>query len=125
MVLRYSKVWAYVLLVGGGINVFLGLWLLLLGSFAVSIVIGPLLMLIGYLYLTKPYVRVNPNQLVIYAPLGTVAKTVDYSTTSDLKIENNTIFVRENSAWKKVPVAKFLVQGEDWVALTRTLGTAA
>jgi len=117
MNIRYNRVFGVILLAVGAINAFFSIWLLLLGTVSATIVPGVICLLIGYSYLTKPYFIIDQHEIVLPALLGPLKRTYPYKSDNDIKIEGNSLFVSQGAGWKKVPIARFLVDNEDWAAL--------
>ena len=114
MKIGYNKIVAFVFIALGAVNVVLGGWLLLLGRFGLSIVIGALLLGLAALYLTRPYFTVEKNQIAVSALLGPLTRTYYFGTPGDVKIEGGRLFVRDDTRWKRVPVQRWMSDPADW-----------
>jgi hypothetical protein len=119
MNIRYNRIFGVIILALGAINAFLAIWLLLLGTVSAAIVPGVICLFIGYSYLTRSYFTIDQHEIVLPALLGPLKRTYPYKTDNDIKIEGNSLFVSQGEGWKKVPIARFLVNNEDWDALER------
>lgn len=112
MKVRYNVVAGVVLVVIGGAATFLGLWLTLLGEFNPSVIAGLLCLLLGVLYLTRPYFYVHQSAVVIPAVLGPAKREIPFqSLTFD---GGRMIAVRADGTTKKVPVARWMSNAGDW-----------
>jgi hypothetical protein len=125
---RYKKGLAYLFIAMGTINLFLGVWLLLLiGKPHFSIFIGILVLAIGIGYLTKPLVTVTDRGFVFKALIGPIERTFEFESLDRVRVENNKIFVQSNDGnsggWKRVPINKMLVRSNDWRALNELIAS--
>jgi hypothetical protein len=117
MNIRYNRAIAIVLLAFGIIDAVALLVLLLLGSLSPLQVGGLITLYFAYLMLTRSYFMVEDNQIVLYALAGPAQRTYPITSSADVKIEGNSIFVRKDNGWQRVTVARWLVNREDWAAL--------
>ncbi len=124
MSVGYNRIVAITLIVLGGLDALLGLWLSLLGSFSYSLIIGIVILWLGVLYLRRPYFVVEKNQVVMPALLGPRQRTYFFKTPADLKLEDNKLFVRADSQWKRVPVYRWMSDPTGWKVLDAQLTRA-
>lgn len=117
MQVRYRKFVGIVFLGLGALNLVLALMLLQYRSVNISIILGPLMLLLGSLYLTRPYAYIEQNQFVMPAMLGPVRRTFPFSTDTDVKVENGKYYVRNGSNWKRVPIIRWMSDPADLQAL--------
>jgi hypothetical protein len=117
MTVGYNKIVAIALLILAVINAILGVWLLLLGSLSSSLIIAVLVGFLAYGYLTRPYVVVEKNQIVLPALIGPVQRTFLFRTPDDVKMEGDKLFVRDGDAWKRVRIYRWVSDPEGWTAL--------
>jgi hypothetical protein len=123
MKVRYNPFVGVVALVIGAICEFLGLWLLLLGAFSPSVVLGLLPMLLGLLYLLRPYFWVHSKYVVIPALVGPATREVPYQR---LELDGGKLVaVGEDGTRKKVPVTRWMAHSGDWAALMAERSTPA
>jgi hypothetical protein len=117
MKVRYNPVIGIVVLVVGAASEFLGLWLYLLGQFNTSVVVGAILLLLGILYLVRPYFWVYPTTVEVTALVGPVRRKFPFET---LRVEGNRMFAdADTGVSKKVPVTRWMAHSADWTAVTR------
>lgn len=122
MIVRYKRVWAYLFIAMGALNLFLGVWVLLLtGKPHFSIFIGILILAIGIGYLTKPYVTVTDRGFVFKAMIGPIERTFEFDSLDRVRVENNKILIQNNGGWKRVPINKFLAHNDDWQSLNELI----
>lgn len=117
MRLHYNKTVSYLFMPLGLLNLVLGSILLLRGQFTFSIIIGAIIILLGWGYWHKPYVTIQPNQLIIHTPLGWPQRIYSYNSPEDVKIAHKKILLKQDGEWKRLPVSKLIMQAEDWLAL--------
>ncbi|MEO1620287.1 MAG: hypothetical protein AAFU53_04540 [Cyanobacteria bacterium J06632_3] len=124
---RYAR-WLGIVLLGLGLlNLALTLWLMLLtGEFNTGIIVGGVLTIVGFLYLTKPYFAIAPNRLTVYNLLGSPVKRYPFATFSNFYFEGNQLFIDIDPSrptdtaprkGEKVKIAKWLVNAADWETL--------
>ncbi|WP_020672355.1 hypothetical protein [Amycolatopsis nigrescens] len=117
MKVRYNPVVGVALLVIGAVCEFLGVWLYLLGEFSPVVLTGLMPMLIGILYLVRPYFWVSPAAVEVTALVGTMRREYPFQA---LEAEGGRLVaVDHEGARKKVPVARWLAHSEDWAAATQ------
>ncbi|MGH3762553.1 hypothetical protein [Actinophytocola sp.] len=116
MKVRYNPVVGIVALVLGAVCVFLGLWLALLGEFSPAVVAGLMPMLIGILYLVRPYFWVYPTFVEVPAVVGPVKREFRFQA---LELDGGKLIaVNPDGTRKRVPVARWLAHSGDWAAVT-------
>jgi hypothetical protein len=106
-----------IFIVLGVINILLGGWLLLLGRFSFSFVLGLLITLIGYMYLTRPYFTVEKDAVIVPALMGTRERVSRFQTPDEVRLDGNKLMVRDNGNWKRVPVYRWMSDPAGWKAL--------
>ncbi|MGB7086445.1 MAG: hypothetical protein WBD47_12890 [Phormidesmis sp.] len=99
----------------------ISLWRMLLsGGFNSVIVVGIVAMIMGYLYLTRPYFSLAPNRLTVYGPIGNVIKRYSFVDFDAIRVEGNRIYIEgstDSSSREKVRLSKWLIHAEDWKRL--------
>jgi hypothetical protein len=121
MQIRYNRLIAGIMIGLGVVNIGLGLWLLALGEFATSLIIGLLVAAIGAAYLNRPYFHLEKGKIVIPALIGPVKRTFEFNTSENLEITENKIQVNNGKSWKRVPVYRWMSHPEDWQAFIKEL----
>ncbi|MGB3297438.1 MAG: hypothetical protein WBA76_04150 [Phormidesmis sp.] len=118
---RY-KLWigaAFLLL--GSVTVGMSLRAMLLnGGFIGAAVLGLLLMVAGFLYLSRPYFAIAPNRLTIYNLIGSAVKRYPFESFGHLSIENTTLYIEGSNtgaAKSKVNIKGWMVRSADWKRL--------
>jgi hypothetical protein len=115
---RYSPILAGAFLALGVVSLVLGLWLLALGNFAPGLVIGAMLILLGTLYLVRPYFHVEPTSITVPALLGPKQRVVNYETL--LLDGSRLVAISPDGVRTKVPVFRWSSHPADWKALVAT-----
>jgi hypothetical protein len=126
LTVRYNPILSWALLILGGLNLLLGLWLLGLGAPTFSLFLGVLLGVLGVLYLTREYfVYVPSTQTVeVVAPLGS-RRRYSPDPGRELTVHGGRIVIgRASGRNKKVPVYRYMSRGGDWDAVTAAIGSA-
>ena len=124
---RYKVSLGIAFLVIGTVSILLNLWRLGLDGqlrrpILLGLALGLLVTLLGILYLTRPYFRVAPNRLTVYNLLGKVVKRYPFVAFSNLKIEDDSLYVESSDVERdgqqeKVKIKKWMVRAEDWKRL--------
>ena len=115
MTVRYSSGLATVMLAIGGIDLFLALVLMSMGSQAVVgvLVPGAVCALIGIGYLTRPYFSVDGEKIVLKALIGPLKREFVY-TDRQLILRENKVFLTTATGTKKLPLSRWIANKEDW-----------
>lgn len=114
MKVRYNPFVGVVALVLGAACVFMGLWLLLLGAFSPAVVIGFVPMVVGALYLARPYFWVHQKYVEVPALIGQARREFPFTT---LEVDGGKVFaVGTDGTRKRVPVARWVAHSGDWKA---------
>jgi hypothetical protein len=112
MKVRYNTAVGIVFVVLGAVCTILGLWLAMLGEFNPSVLVGLLVLLLGILYLVRPYFWVHANSVEVPAVIGPARRRFEFQTlTMD---GNKVIAVRADGTRKKVPVTRWMSNTSDW-----------
>lgn len=119
--LRYKREIAVVFMLLGGLNVFLGAWLLLLGQFHFTLILGCLIALIGWGYFTQPMASVHIDRVALYNVLGMEIKSYALSALSDLQLNGRQLYVHQGDTLKKVKLSPWMVHTQDWQKLEAIL----
>lgn len=119
--LRYKRELAVIFLLLGGLIVGLGIWLLLLGRFHITLLLGCLIAFIGYNYLTRPIATIYIDQVVIYNLLGRVVKSYALSAFNDLQLHERRLYVHQGDSRKKVNLSPWIIHAKDWQKLETIL----
>ena len=115
MTVRYNPLVAIVMAILCGINLVMGVWLLLLTrSFNISIFLGIILLVVVVGYWTRPYFHVEAKQVVLPGLYGPVKRTFPYQS---LRIEDSRLLAVYNGIPQRVPVRRWLSHKDDWAQL--------
>ena len=120
---RYNPWLGGVLLLLGLLCLGLNLWLMLLeGSFNSGVIVGVIVSVVGFLYLTRPCFVLAPNRLTVYSPIGAVIKRYPFASFKDIQVESNAIYISPAEAVtpgdrEKIKLAKWMIRPADWKAL--------
>ncbi|MGC1309009.1 MAG: hypothetical protein WA885_17420 [Phormidesmis sp.] len=119
---RY-KIWIGVVLLSLGLLcTVLTVWdMLRAGEFSAVVIVGVVVAIAGYLYLTRPYFVLAPNRLTIYSPIGQVVKRYPLVAFSDIAVENGQVYI-ESLGREKTKLSRFLTRSADWKTLERIAG---
>jgi hypothetical protein len=117
MEVRYNRNWAIFLFILAALNVVFGGWLLLLGEFHYSLVLGLLFLVIAIQYMRRPHFIVEPNAVIILGLIGPIRRTHPFSDPNGIKVDRSGLYVDDNGKWKRVPVYRWLSNPQDWKAL--------
>ena len=116
MKVRYNPVIAIVAILLGGICLFLGLWVSMLGEFNPAVIAGLMPTLIGILYLVRPYFWVTPGSVTVGALIGPMSREFMFQR---LEADGGRLYaIEDDGTRKKLPVARWLANSTDWRAIT-------
>src|SRR5262245_7166918 len=115
MKVRYNVAVGVVLLILGAVCVFLGLWLTALGEFSPAAIVGFIPLLIGILYLSRPYFWVHDKTVVLPAVLGPLKREFPFQRLEFTG--GRMIAVRPDGTTKKLPVTRWMANTDDWAAV--------
>lgn len=119
--LRYKREVAIVFMLLGGLNIGLGVWLLLLGKFYFPLILGCLIGYISFGYFTKPMATIHHDQVALYNMLGKKVRSYSISTLSDLQLQGRQLYVQQGDALKKVRLSPWIIHTKDWQTLETVL----
>jgi hypothetical protein len=126
MAVRYNPAIPIVFIVLGVVNFVLAFWLLQTGGSAgFSIVLGPLLALLGVLQLSRTYFEFDPRSgtIITKALLGPMTRTFGGAAGGSLHVDGNRIFwTKTDGRVKKVPVTRVMARGDQWRAVLAQMG---
>jgi len=120
-VLRYKREVAIVFMLLGSLNIGLGIWLLLLGQFHFTLILGCLIGYIGFGFFTKPLAAVHLDHISLYNLLGMEVRSYSLSTFSDLQLQGRQLYVQQGSALKQVRLSLWIIHTQDWQKLETVL----
>lgn len=113
---RYNPAVGIVLLALGAVCEFLGLWLFMLGESSPALFAGLVPMVLGVLYLVRPYFWVYATSVALPAPIGPVKRQFPFQS---LEVDGRKLIAtRDDGTRKKVPVARWLAHPTDWREVT-------
>ncbi|GAB3880239.1 hypothetical protein GCM10029964_034210 [Kibdelosporangium lantanae] len=120
MKVRYRPWVGIILLVLGAVCAVLGLWLAgATGELNPSVFLGALIMLMGLLYLLRPYFWVYDASVEVAALVGPARRRFPYET---LELDGNKLYaVQGDGKRRKVSVSKWMANGDDWAQFTAPL----
>jgi hypothetical protein len=120
MKVRYRPWVGIILLVLGAACAILALWLAAAtGTLNPSVFLGALIMLMGILYLLRPYFWVYDASVEVTALVGPARRKFPYAT---LQLDGNKLYaVQPDGKRRKVSVAKWMAHADDWAQFTAPL----
>lgn len=123
MKVRYNTAVGISFVVLGAVCTVLGLWLAMLGEFNPSVLIGLLVLLLGILYLVRPYFWVHSKSVEVGAVIGPMKREYEFQT---LELSGGKVVaVRADGTRKKVPVTRWMSNTSDWDAVMSARTTPA
>ncbi len=123
MDVRYNPILGWVCIVVGGVSFLLALWLLGLGVFQPSLIIGPIIILLGVRYLRREYFSLTRQGVFTPAPFGSAQRQTTVEAGETLALENNRLVVVNSSGIRhKVRVSRWMAHPTDWRAMEAYLG---
>lgn len=121
MQVRYNRLIAGLMIGLGVVNIGLGLWLIALGQFSPSLIIGFVVAAIGVAYANRPYFYIEDKTIVLPALIGPIKRKFSFKRPGSLEVTESAVRINTDRGWKHVPIYRFLSQGEDWKAFIKEL----
>lgn len=124
MKVGFHPAWPAAFLVIGIVSTVLGLLLTVNGEFTPSVILGPLLVILGLLQLTRPYFEFDPRSgtVSVKAMVGSITRRFGGSEGGRLALEGNRVVsVHPDGSRKKVPVQRYLARQGEWNAFVAQL----
>ncbi len=126
MKIGYNKIW------GVGFLMFDGLVCCLAGIFvrtdtAIPPALGGvfwLFLLLGILFLTRPYVEINRSNVFITPLLGLGTKTYPVQSAKDFSVDGKNVFVTSGGVRQRLPVSSWLVDLGGWISFLKWIETS-
>ncbi|HBW28794.1 hypothetical protein H6G49_09170 [Nostoc sp. PCC 7120 = FACHB-418] len=122
MRLHYNKTFGYMFIPLGLLNLTFGSILMVRGQFSISVIIGIIIIFLGWAYWHKPYITVEDKQFIIHTPLGWPQRVYGYNAPEDVKIAHKQILLKQDGEWKRLPISKLIMQPQDWLTLQKRFG---
>ena len=117
MEVKYNRILAVFMFMLAAVNVVFGGWLLLLGEFHFSVILGSLLLVVAVQYLRRPHFIVEQNAVVILGLIGSIRRTFPFNDPNALKVDKSGVYIETNGQRKRVPVYRWISNPQDWQAL--------
>lgn len=126
MTLHYSQNFINGVVGIGGINFFIGL-----ASFTTAspswflLILGSVMLLIAYLLRSRPVLTIEPDRLVLHGLIPPLTRTYAVQSQNDIALVNGRLYVNQAGYARQIPVAKGMIDSEDWAALKTSYGQTA
>jgi hypothetical protein len=117
MEIKYNRTVAIAFFILALLNVVLGGWLLLLGTFHFALILGILFVWIAVLYMRRPYFIVEERRIVTPALIGPIRREFAFGGPDSMKVEGGSVYVQKDGQWKRLPVRRWMSDATDWKAL--------
>jgi hypothetical protein len=105
----YNKLWGVFFLIAGAVD------LVVYTSVRASLhlVLGGLLLLIGALYLTRPFLVIGNGAVRVKNLLGITMRSFSFDSLRDLRVEPDAIVIGEGRDRKRLKLSKLLIARAD------------
>ena len=125
MKIGYKKVWGVLCLMLSGLACCLVVAFNQTGEAIPMAIVGGfwLFIVLGILLLTRSYVEIWKDILLIKPLIGSGVKRYEYQSSKDFFIENNVVFLINNDTRQKLPVSLWLADKRGWVAFLKWIKT--
>lgn len=110
MEVHYSRLYRYLILGLGVLNIFIGLTP---GS-SLSLVVGILFLVLGGIALTRVYLRVDENRIILYALLGPFKREFPYASPADVTVDGTRLLVKFGDATRAITAPGWMVDQSEW-----------
>lgn len=116
MKIGYKKVWGVVFLMLSGLACCFVVAFNQTGETVPAVVVSSfwLFIVFGILFLTRSYVEVWKDSLLIKPLLGSRGKRYDFQSAKDFSIEKDDVFLINKGTRQKLPVSSWLVDKRGW-----------
>lgn len=124
MKVGYNIAYPLTLLVLGAGGLLLGLWLAALGGFSPMVFLGPIIIVLGVLQLSRPYFEYNPRtrSISVKALVGSMTRNFGGGDGGPLSVAGNRIvYTRPDGRTKRVPVTRAMAKRAEWDAVLAQL----
>ncbi|MBK9778780.1 MAG: hypothetical protein IPP55_01820 [Anaerolineales bacterium] len=118
MKIGYKKVWGILCLMLSGLSCCLVVAFNQTGEAIPLAIVGVfwLFFVLGILLLTRSYVEVWKEILIIKPLIGSGVKRYSYQSSKDFSIEEDEVLLINNGTRQKLPVSKWLVDKRGWTS---------
>ena len=123
MHVHYSQNFINGLLGIGGINFFIGL-----ASFvAVSpawflLILGAVLLATAFLLRGRPLLTIEDDRVILHGLIAPLTRTYAINSQEDIALVDNRLYVNQAGYAKRIPVARGMIDSEDWSTLKARYG---
>ena len=111
MEVHYSRLYRYLILGLGVLNIVIGLT----PGNAISLIVGLLFAAFGFIALSRVYLRVEPNVITLYALIGPFKREFPYQSPADVTVDGSRLLVRTEAGTRSVSAPSWMVDQAEWV----------
>lgn len=123
MKIHYSQNFTNGILGLGILNVAVGLGSYLTGSQTwMLLVIGGLIIGVGLVLRSQPYVVINDYSITRYAPIESMTRTYTIRSQDDIVLKAKGLYVRQDGDAIRIPITRAMIDPADWAALEAQYG---
>jgi len=76
-------------------------------------------LLIGILMLTRPYMEITQNYVVVKSPFGFVTRRYGFASAKDFSIESGKIYVLHDGLRQKLAVSSWMADKRGWISFIK------
>lgn len=110
MEVHYSKLYRYLILGLGVVNVFIGLT----PGNAISLIVGVLFIALGGIALSRVYLRVEPNVIILYALLGPFKREFPYESPANVTVAGGRLLIESGGTTRAISAPRWMVDQVEW-----------
>lgn len=116
MEVHYSRLYRYLILGLGVLNIFIGLT----SANGISLMVGVLFIALGGIALARVYLRVEPNVIILYALIGPFKREFPYASPADVTVEGSRLLVQSEGRTRAISAPRWMVNQVEWARMQDT-----
>lgn len=118
MEIRYGQNFINGILGIGGFNLVLGLASLATATPAwFLLIVGALLLALAFVLRGRPLLTIEQDRVIVHGLIGRLTRVYPIHSQDDIVLEGNRLYVKQAGYAQRLPVAKGMINSEDWAEL--------
>lgn len=123
MYVHYSQNFINGLIGIGGFNFIIGLASLITASPAwFLLIVGVLLLALAFILRGRPLLTIEQDRVIVHGLIGPLTRVYPIHSQDDIVLEGNRLYVNQAGYARRLPVAKGMINAEDWAELKARYG---
>jgi hypothetical protein len=113
MEVHYSRLYRYLIIALGVVNILVGLT----PGNTISLIVGVLFIALGGIALSRVYLRVEPNVIILYALIGPFKREFPYTSPADVTVAGNRLLIQSGGTTRAISAPRWMVDQIEWARL--------